>query len=118
MPSNIKRIQIRTLRNIELMRNMQSPIGKHTHSSFSRIGQRSAYLIGGSQLEIAEDGQEDVPRDGSRDGQGHQDEGVLGSIHIDLRRGSQQRNSRHEAESVIQVISSRQLRPKLKVQQR
>lgn len=58
-------------------------MGKHTQ--FTWIGQRSAYLIGGCQLEIAEYRQEYIPRNGSRNGQGHQNEGVLRSIYIDFR---------------------------------
>lgn len=49
------------------------------------VGQRSAYLIGGCQLQVAENGQEDVPRNSSRYGQGHQDEGVLGAVDVNFR---------------------------------
>lgn len=81
---------------------------KHTHRlCLVRLSQRAAYLIGGRQLQVAEDGQKDVPGYQARDGQCDEYEGILSAIDINLRGGAQQRDARNKAKVGVEKINNK-----------
>lgn len=80
----------------------------NTDKSQSRLSQRAAYLIGGRQLQVAEDGQKDVPGYQARDGQCDEYEGILSAIDINLCGGAQQRDARNETKVEKEKINKNQ----------
>lgn len=58
-------------------------------------------------MQVAEDGQKDVPRYQARDGQCDEYEGILSAIDINLRGGSQQRDARNKAKVEKEKINNK-----------
>lgn len=58
-------------------------------------------------MQVAEDGQKDVPGYQARDGQCDEYEGILSAIDINLRRGAQQRDARNKAKVEEEKINNK-----------